>query len=563
MGDIYQPLPRGDWIRVLEVHEVDSELFCNFKYICIDNCNVDYSAISYAWEDTTPVSSISFPDERSLPLSRTLVALFDSLRQGRTTFTVWIDALCINQIDPVEKAHQVSMMGRVYACAKQVLLWLGESDNRARAAFRFMQLIREHGYTTDDEIKLLLRNSPRPKPLRAVLSLLARPWFRRVWVIQEITVNPEVTVACGVDQVPFGYFRDSVFAIWKFHDMPIYDGPRLRGLWNATRVIQIREKFLSEGPLPYEDLLETAYHVRATDDRDMVFSFWGIGDHRRPIPEPSYSITVEDLYAQTAEALLCHGTSLDALALSGISMCRRPTSLPTWVLDPRNHSFSEPFVSCDNGGWDAGGHLQVPAQKCTSSQLQLDVAFLGVVDEDCPVFQSWSVLNQQAALRSVLELRHRIPGTISYEQWLEVVWPSLILGLDIDDEPVGSEYREHFNEWLTCLLSSTSGDDIVQIQQNIYHRTMAPRVDDWKAFLTQKGTFCIGPPEVQVGDLLSQPYFNYAILTGQEPDTLEKRADKSIDYVERVRQTWATTSGEDLACGGDKSAYPVPRGGDI
>lgn len=36
----------------------------------------------------------------------------------------------------------------------------------------------------------------------------------------------------------------------------------------------------------------------------------------------------------------------------------------------------------------------------------------------------------------------------------------------------------------------------------------------------------------------------------------EKRADERIDYVERARQTWATTSAESLAFGGGRSACP-------
>lgn len=503
MSSVYQSLPRGDWIRVLEVKEVGSELVFNFASVCLDDCGIEYTAISYAWADTTPVSSIVFTDGRSLPVSRTIVALFDSLRQGQTTFTVWIDALCMNQKDPAEKSQQVSLMGKVYSCANRVLLWLGETNGQARAAFQFMRLMGEHEHSDDHTFQRLLGRSARPKPLRAMLSLLARPWFHRVWVIQEIAVNREVTVACGVDQVPFDSFRDSVHAIWKFYDVSsLGHGLRLYGFWNVTRVIEIREKFLSEGPVSYEDLLETAYHVNATDNRDMVFAFWGIGDHERPVPAPNYSITVEEVYIQTAEALLCHGTSLDALALAGISMQQQATSLPTWVFDMRNHSLTEPLVSCYHGGWDAGGRSREPARKCTPNRLLLDVVCLGVVDADCPVFQSWSVLNQQAALRSILALRHRVPGDISEEAWLELLWPSLIFDIDVDDEPVGPEYRGYFDEWLAWLLSSDSDDDLVQIQKNKYYRTMTPRVDDWKAFLTRRGTLCIGPPEVQIGDVL-------------------------------------------------------------
>ena len=64
----------------------------------------------------------------------------------------------------------------------------------------------------------LLGESSRSRPLRAVLSLLVFRWSRRVWVIQEITINREVVFACSVDQVPYGYFRDSAFVVWKYFD---------------------------------------------------------------------------------------------------------------------------------------------------------------------------------------------------------------------------------------------------------------------------------------------------------------------------------------------------------
>jgi hypothetical protein len=44
---------------------------------------------------------------------------------------IWIDALCINQSDNVEKAIQVPLMGSIYTNARQVIVWLGleeESD---------------------------------------------------------------------------------------------------------------------------------------------------------------------------------------------------------------------------------------------------------------------------------------------------------------------------------------------------------------------------------------------------------------------------------------------------
>ncbi|KAI4926776.1 hypothetical protein J4E85_007071 [Alternaria conjuncta] len=48
----------------------------------------------------------------------------------------WIDALCINQSDDVEKSLQVQRMGDIYKNAKEVLVWLGDGkENRIRDLF--------------------------------------------------------------------------------------------------------------------------------------------------------------------------------------------------------------------------------------------------------------------------------------------------------------------------------------------------------------------------------------------------------------------------------------------
>lgn len=41
---------------------------------------------------------------------------------------IWIDALCINQQDVLERGHQVDMMGVIYRGAQRVIAWLGTPD---------------------------------------------------------------------------------------------------------------------------------------------------------------------------------------------------------------------------------------------------------------------------------------------------------------------------------------------------------------------------------------------------------------------------------------------------
>lgn len=58
---------------------------------------------------------------------------------------LWIDAICINQDDTVEKNHQVQQMGRIYASADWVLIWLGRSC-ASSITFSRIHCLRQHEY---------------------------------------------------------------------------------------------------------------------------------------------------------------------------------------------------------------------------------------------------------------------------------------------------------------------------------------------------------------------------------------------------------------------------------
>ncbi|KAL2126940.1 hypothetical protein VTI74DRAFT_11591 [Chaetomium olivicolor] len=54
--------------------------------------------------------------------------------KGRVDFQqvshLWIDAVCIDQNNPEEKASQISLMGKIYFTSARVLAWLGAEERR-------------------------------------------------------------------------------------------------------------------------------------------------------------------------------------------------------------------------------------------------------------------------------------------------------------------------------------------------------------------------------------------------------------------------------------------------
>lgn len=92
-----------------------------------------YNAIPYAWGELSTRHAITINDFR-LPVRQNC---FHALRQTRLHYPndhVWIDAICINQLDLEEKSAQVAMMGGIYSKASPVLACIGPSDDFIRTA---------------------------------------------------------------------------------------------------------------------------------------------------------------------------------------------------------------------------------------------------------------------------------------------------------------------------------------------------------------------------------------------------------------------------------------------
>jgi len=85
-----------------------------------------YEALSYVWGDEKNTRSI-FLDGRVWNVTASLESALRHLRrEDETDRILWVDALCINQGNTVERNQQVSVMRDIYETAQDVLVWFGE-----------------------------------------------------------------------------------------------------------------------------------------------------------------------------------------------------------------------------------------------------------------------------------------------------------------------------------------------------------------------------------------------------------------------------------------------------
>lgn len=103
----------------------------------------------------------------------------EQLRHASDTVELWVDTLCIDQNDVIEKNHQLPLMGEIYSKASQVIVWLGPQEDDSDLA---MDLIRDLGERTidDDELRVFwaMRSDWKHgiESWKAVALLFERPW---------------------------------------------------------------------------------------------------------------------------------------------------------------------------------------------------------------------------------------------------------------------------------------------------------------------------------------------------------------------------------------------------
>jgi hypothetical protein len=133
-----------------------------------------YEALSYVWGDSDNPRSI-YIGEHDLPVTRNLHAALSHLRNFSLERIIWVDAICIEQKNTEEKEQQIQIMAKIYSQANRVLVWLGEAADNSDQA---LEEIRAAG----GNATISLNNETIRS---AVLALLQRNWFRRIWVKEQ------------------------------------------------------------------------------------------------------------------------------------------------------------------------------------------------------------------------------------------------------------------------------------------------------------------------------------------------------------------------------------------
>lgn len=186
-----------------------------------------YEAISYTWGSPGVERSIvvdGIPVQVRKHLHECLLRLRSTTKPRR----LWCDYLCINQIDLKEKAHQVQIIGSIFASATAVLVWLGEHANDSEQLFHdwYQPPESEHylkglkqGLVPDAKRKAWNSATKAAEAQRAWqwVHFWQRPYWRRTWIVQELRLSRNIIVHIGPDSMNW---KDLISA--RFGPMGMY-----------------------------------------------------------------------------------------------------------------------------------------------------------------------------------------------------------------------------------------------------------------------------------------------------------------------------------------------------
>lgn len=137
-----------------------------------------YKALSYTW-GSPEIHKTIFLNGIEVQVRENLWQALYHLRLPDTELCLWIDAICINQDDILERNQQVSRMGTIYGMAKEVLVWLGPEEDDSKVALDFIEKTMSFGkgeLQLDSFVDRLVSTTPAK---RAVSKLVEREYWKR------------------------------------------------------------------------------------------------------------------------------------------------------------------------------------------------------------------------------------------------------------------------------------------------------------------------------------------------------------------------------------------------
>jgi hypothetical protein len=390
------PLRKGQ-IRLLELlpGTNESPLSGNLHVVDLDSYELDsskgaeFEALSYVWGSEKKPYSLHTPTG-CIALTESLYVFLKRIRQQEGRRLLWADAACINQDDVLEKESQVRLMSVIYSTANRVIADLGEASADTESTLQFMDSywrtaiwaggdVKSFGKATTSEEVALFLGIPfdELEPPEAGFELPAldderwqklkhffsRPWFTRLWIVQEFVLAKDVLFHCGPHIIDWRHLVASCIAYgpkaqyqllscYNLHEMRDTPSVSLFSIMGFLRCIRTLKQSpggigflqsLSAGRLWKQfsrfhlvDLLQYFRNCKCKLERDRYFALLQVASDLSPDDHPDlavdYTTDTNELVLRIGRLLIQQTNGVEMFLRSGL-WTSPAAHIPSWLQD--------------------------------------------------------------------------------------------------------------------------------------------------------------------------------------------------------------------------------------
>ena len=491
----------------------------------------------------------------------------------------------INQSDILERNQQVLLMKKIYSKAERVIGWLGSDENGGSQALKTFETLLSNTIRYPDTLEWVRKmpelftvntsygkdsskTSESNDRLEKLVLFLGRPFWRRIWTVQEMVLQFNLRLLCGEEFTDIPKPDSFNKAIGMLSKLPtslpksvsIELWMRLNWCIAPLRLLaRLRCRHLHPGhqvDLPSKGTLGFMYarplleFHKTSDPRDHVYGLLGLME-LDIAPDYGEDVTTADVYLELARHCLKTESRkiepLGILSLAGTQNCNGPDRLthldmPSWVPDwrlptparirvqryPRSHAFPS------NGGF----RMQVIDHKWIQGSA---VVWDRVSRTEHKT--GWDLTEWDLAERIDIEK----PGDLAYPSGTSRFTAIVVLraggydgskttvcDLELDSELFRSYETMFFahimNPWaningrkeipkLSHLIFGAKGPASVPMNhRQSYVARSRQLMAGMRCFHTEKGYIGLGPLDTEVGDVV-------CVLEGHKAPVLLRRRD--------------------------------------
>jgi hypothetical protein len=479
-----------------------------------------FEALSYVWGSRDNPATVWIRD-KTLSVTANLATALRHLRYANEDSMFWIDAICIDQSNKLERSKQVALMRDIFRTARRVVFWLGPEEGQSDYAIELIDDFSEKvlyvpasdtfkpAGKTGDRARWFSPEKPvfyGTRELNALTHFVMRPWFERLWIHQEIYFGHKSgIIMCGT----------RYFSWWRFENwtscllIPTWD-PDLKERWRQISP-QGRRRLCHINRMIFgENSLNTLRHdfscSKCEDPRDRIYAVLSMCPQREQQLgiSANYTLSTKDVYKDAVTRYL-QGLK-DANILSECEL--KPTfEGPSWVPDWSSGLFSTSSKSILS--FRASG----PISSCVTVRDEILTAAVVVIDTIQHVV---SVGPRSYAERAERAIRGAIPqqaATTDYAAGDGSLLEAYVRAMGWEDTT--ERYTpfpdfsfgdfEAFTHLIHLVHQGTPFEEAILLRKegSCGIRSPEPLATGTHApFTTQKGYVGMGPETAQLGDVV-------------------------------------------------------------